>query len=81
VAEDFSMFNVDVTTVDQLAAGTLPQDYMRVSIGGNSMTVLDRDAGGVAYVGAWGDSNTYSHPAFYHPASVFTDNLSGGWPK
>jgi hypothetical protein len=76
VAEDFSMFNVDVTTVDQFAAGTLPQNYMRVSIGGNSNTVLDLQAGGIAYVGMWGDAS-----ARYHPAFVFTDMLGGGWPK
>jgi hypothetical protein len=76
VAEDYAMFNVDVTTVDQIAAGTLPQNYMRVCIGGNSVTTLDYQAGGVAYVGVWG----YDHTS-YQPAFVFPDQLSSGWPK
>jgi hypothetical protein len=63
-------------TVGQFAAGTLPQDCMRVSIGGGSTTVMNRQAGGVAYLDMWGYPST-----FYHPAFVFTDMLSSGWPK
>jgi hypothetical protein len=75
VSEDYSMFNVDVTTIDQIAAGTAPQNYMRVSIGGSS-NLLGKSAGGVAYVVVYGRTDTY-----YHPAFVFPDMLGGGFPK
>ncbi|KAF6250327.1 hypothetical protein COO60DRAFT_1706134 [Scenedesmus sp. NREL 46B-D3] len=72
---DYSMFNVDVTTINQIAAGTANQNYMRVSIGGSS-SMLGMSAGGVAYVGVFGRSDKY-----YHPAFVFANELGRGFPK
>lgn len=46
VSEDYSPFDVDVTTISQL--GNNPATYMRVMIGGNGAWY--GSAGGVAYV-------------------------------
>ena len=76
VSEDYSMFNVDVTTVDQIAKGTPQQNFTRVCIGGTSETVLGVGAGGIAYVGVFGYASTT-----YQPAFVFPGNLGNGFPK
>eukprot|EP00882_Tetradesmus_deserticola_P009880 GHRQ01010439.1.p1 GENE.GHRQ01010439.1~~GHRQ01010439.1.p1 ORF type:complete len:305 (+),score=71.69 GHRQ01010439.1:158-1072(+) len=75
VAEDFSMFDVDVTTINSRAAGTPPQNYMRVLIGGSS-SLLNMAAGGVAFVGLFGRGDTT-----YQPAFVFSNDLRNGFPK
>jgi hypothetical protein len=72
VSEDFSPFLVDVTTVDQIAAKTPNNNYMRVAIGGTSQSVISPNltAGGIAYVGVYGRVDLK-----YQPAFVFSGNL------
>lgn len=76
VAEDYSPFDVDVTTINQVTAGTAPANYMRVAIGGKSSSVLGISAGGVAFVGVYGRSDLT-----YQPAFVFSGDLGNGYPK
>lgn len=76
VSEDYSPFNVDVTTVNQEALGISPAAYIQVCIGGNALEALGSLAGGYAFVGIFGRSNTY-----YQPAWIFPAQLGNGWPK
>jgi hypothetical protein len=39
VSEDYAPFNVDVTTVNEIATGAPMTDYVRVAIGGKSSIV------------------------------------------
>jgi hypothetical protein len=70
VAEDFAPWNVDVTTIKPASLS----GSMRVSIGGNGSWY--GSAGGVAYVGVFGRTDTY-----YQPAFVFPVNLGPNHPK
>jgi hypothetical protein len=81
VAEDFSPFNVNVTTQaptdinDLTKNGTNdPRWGIRVAIGGSSYDWYDAGAGGVAYVGSFNWSTDT-------PAFVFTQQLGGGNEK
>lgn len=80
VAEDYSPFDVDVTTeeppVDQLmkSGATDTQWGVRMVIGGSSSSWLKQSAGGVAYVGSF-NWNTDT------PAFVFTAQLGNGDEK
>jgi Abnormal spindle-like microcephaly-assoc'd, ASPM-SPD-2-Hydin/Metallo-peptidase family M12B Reprolysin-like len=69
VAEDFSPFNIDVTTVDpgNFANG----NAVRLAIGGNYSDWFGQSAGGVAYVG--GFTNSASNTGY-----VFEDALGNG---
>jgi hypothetical protein len=71
VAEKFSPFDVNVTTVNP---GTLQDGrHFRVVIGGDGAWVGEV-CGGISYLGSFtnGAPNT---------AYVFSENLGGGWPK
>ncbi|KAI8465235.1 MAG: hypothetical protein J3K34DRAFT_525530 [Monoraphidium minutum] len=69
VAEDFAAFDVDVTTEDDPnLAGS------KAVIGGSSYDWYGANAGGVAYVGTFGQ-------AAYEPAYVFQKELGNGHPK
>ncbi|MCP9861413.1 zinc-dependent metalloprotease family protein [Cyanobium sp. Cruz-8H5] len=72
VAEAFSPFNVDVTTVDP-GTPTAGQS-VRIVIGGNNAWY--GGGGGVAYIASY----TYANYSF-GTAWVFPDNLGGGNPK
>ncbi|MDY6786472.1 MAG: M12 family metallo-peptidase, partial [Cyanobacteriota bacterium] len=80
VAEDFSPFNVNVTTEapsrDQLMkSGSSDNQWgIRVAIGGSSSDWFGRRAGGVAYVGSF-DWSTDT------PTFVFENNLGNGREK
>ncbi len=84
VAEDFSPFNVDVTTEDPtLAGGKAALEYtdgtdqswgIRVCIGGSSNDWFGGGAGGVAYLGSF-DWNSDT------PAFVFSKDLGPDYPK
>ena len=79
VSEDYSVFDVDVTTIDPGIDGIVsnyPNDDrvgIRICIGGSSSDWYG-SAGGVAYLRTFG-SNVDT------PAFVFPDNLSNGDPK
>ena len=80
VVEDFSAFDVDVTTEDPGAdalrrSTTSDQAYgIRVCIGGSSYDWFQQGAGGVAYVGSF-NWNTDT------PCYIFTAQLAGGVEK
>jgi Ca2+-binding RTX toxin-like protein len=78
VAEDFSPFNVNVTTQaptdvnDLIKSGSSDTRWgVRVVIGGNSSDWFGSSAGGVAYLGSFNWSSDT-------PAYVFSDNLGKG---
>ena len=80
VAEDFSPFNVNVTTqeptLDRLIKSSTTDTAwgIRVAIGGSSYDWFGAGAGGVAYIGSFNwDSDT--------PTYVFTSQLGGGNEK
>lgn len=71
VAEDFAPFDVNVTTQDPgrdalERTDTADQRFgMRATVGGDSQTVLGLSAGGIAYVGVFGQvGNARFQPAF-----------------
>jgi hypothetical protein len=65
VSEDYSMFDVDVTTADPGAAA-LANNGVRVVIGGSSMDWYNAQVGGVAYVSSFGRVE----PAFVFPQQL-----------
>jgi len=71
VAEDYSPFNIDVTTIDP---GLAASGVARVAIGGHYSDWYGSSAGGVAYVG--GFTNTMPNVAY-----VFEDALGNGNPR
>lgn len=73
VSEDFSMFDVDVTTADPGDAA-LSGTGIRVAIGGSwNGFGYSSPAGGLAYLGGFGLTNT--------PCYVFAQNLGPHYPK
>jgi PKD repeat protein len=80
VAEDYALFDVDVTTEDpgvEALQKTSPTDTAygkRVCIGGSSMDWLGVSAGGMAYLGSF-DWNTDT------PVFVFPAQLGNGAPR
>ena len=80
VAEDFSPFDVNVTTEappenDLIKSGSSDTRWgIRVAIGGSYSDWLGQTAGGIAYVGSfnWSDGS---------PVFVFEDNLGDGHEK
>lgn len=78
VADDFSAFDVDVTTEDPNQFGpNTGRILITRSTDANGQAMPSSGAGGVAYVGVWGLSS-YS---YYQPALVYYNNLGGGAPK
>lgn len=69
VSEDYAAFDVDVTTEDPGAA-YLATNGVRAVIGGSSYDWLGYGAGGIAYVGVFGQYNNYYQPAFIFPAQL-----------
>ncbi|MGI8982542.1 MAG: choice-of-anchor D domain-containing protein [Pirellulaceae bacterium] len=69
VAEDYSPFNIDVTTIDPGAISN--GNAVRLAIGGNYSDWFGQAAGGVAYVG--GFTNSASNVGY-----VFEDALGNG---
>ncbi len=72
VAEDYSPFNIDVTTIDP--GNFANKVAVRVAIGGNHSDWFKQGAGGVAYIG--GFYNSASNVAY-----VFEDALGNGNPR
>ncbi len=73
IAEDFSLFDVDVTTEDPGAFGSnTARVLITPSIDANGVAMPAQGAGGVAYVNVFGLSNY----GFYSPALVYSNNLS-----
>ena len=73
IAEDFSAFDVDVTTEAPAAFGPKVGHILITSnstVSGGAMPHYN--AGGVAYVGVWG----YSNYEYYQPALVYYDQLA-----
>jgi hypothetical protein len=73
VAEDYAIFDVDVTTEEppELANANANSDNLsavRVAIGGNSQTWLGPNAGGVAFIGGFGSYKL--QPCFVFPAQL-----------
>jgi len=76
VAEDLAPFNIDVTTEE-------PTTFTRYTgrilvtkdVDANGVNMPSKGAGGVAYVGVFGNSNYHS---YYSPALVYYNNLGGG---
>lgn len=77
VAEDYMPFNVDVTTKQPKTFGpTVGRILITKNVDKNGVAMPASTAGGVAYVGAWGDSNY----GYYSPALVYYNNLGSGYP-
>ena len=77
VAEDYSPFDVDITTEEPTAPLGQPDGTglgMRVAVGGSSTDWYGAPAGGIAYMGTFGYS-------FYQPCYVFPAQLGSGSPK
>jgi len=75
VAEDYSAFDVDVTTEAPAAPGPNAGRILVTHSGSGGPSPLPAaSAGGVAYVGVWGTS----YYASYQPAFVYYNNLAGG---
>jgi hypothetical protein len=76
VAEDLAPFNIDVTTEE-------PTTFTRYTgrilvtkdVDANGVDMPSKGAGGVAYVGVFGNSNYHT---YYSPALVYYNNLGGG---
>ncbi|HMB60745.1 MAG TPA: zinc-dependent metalloprotease family protein, partial [Xanthomonadales bacterium] len=76
VAEDLAPFDIDVTTEE-------PNSFDRYTgrilvtedVDENNVDMPHKGAGGVAYVGVFGNSNYHT---YYSPALVYFDNLGGG---
>jgi hypothetical protein len=76
IAEDFSPFEVDITTRDPVVFGpTVGRILITTDTDANGNPMPSQGAGGVAYVGVWGYSNYSSK---YSPALVYFNNLGNG---
>jgi len=75
VAEDYMPFNVDVTTKEPKIFGpTVGRILITKNVDKNGVLMPSSTAGGVAYVGVWGQSiYTYASPAL-----VYFNNLGAG---
>ena len=74
VAEDYKPFNVDVTTEEPAAfAGNhVARALITKSVDANGLANPYSTAGGVAYVGVFGQTNYFT---FYSPAFIYYNNL------
>ncbi|MFW1676757.1 Ig-like domain-containing protein [Pontibacter sp. JAM-7] len=76
VAEDMAAFDIDVTTEDPGSFGpTIGHLLMTRDTDALGQAMPAQGAGGVAYVGVWGESYYTS----YQPALVYFNNLGGGY--
>lgn len=76
VAEDYASFDVDVTTEEQNSLGNNQGRVVFTrDTDANGVAMPSKGAGGVAYVGVFGDSN---YAATFSPAWVYFNNLGGG---
>ncbi|KAL4446773.1 hypothetical protein ABPG77_008017 [Micractinium sp. CCAP 211/92] len=80
VAEDYAPFAVDVTTEETDAQGR-PLDLqgrgVRVVIGGSSLDWTGYEAGGLSYVGSFGQP--YSQPSFVFPKQLANASSKAIW--
>lgn len=77
VAEDYAAFDVDVTTEAPASMGPeTGRILITKSVDENGVSMPYSSAGGVAYVGVWGNSNY----EYYQPALVYYNNLGSGHP-
>ncbi|MDD2724676.1 MAG: zinc-dependent metalloprotease family protein [Methylovulum sp.] len=75
VAEDYMPFNVDVTTKEPKIFGpTVGRILITKNVDKNGVAMPYSNAGGVAYVGVWGQS----YYTTYSPALVYFNNLGTG---
>ncbi|KAL4434117.1 hypothetical protein ABPG75_000558 [Micractinium tetrahymenae] len=80
VAEDYAPFAVDVTTEETDASGrpiNLVARGARAAIGGSSRDWANDLAGGLSYIGSFGDP--YSQPAFVFPAQLANASSKAIW--
>lgn len=76
IAEDYSSFDVDVTTEQPVSFGpTVGRLLITKDTDANGLAMPAQGAGGVAYVGVWGRSD---YPTTYSPAFVYYNRLGGG---
>lgn len=76
IAEDYAPFDVDVTTEQPTSFGpTVGRLLITKNVDANGQAMPSSTAGGVAYVGVWGQSNYHTT---YSPALVYYNNLGGG---
>jgi hypothetical protein len=77
VAEDLAPFDIDVTTEAPASFGAnVGRVLITHRIDANGNAIYPSAAGGVAYLGVFGESSY----AYYSPALVFYNHLGGGWP-
>ncbi|MGL4206966.1 MAG: Ig-like domain-containing protein [Aeromonadaceae bacterium] len=75
IAEDYAPFDVDVTTQEPASFGpTTGRILVTRDTDANGNVMPAQGAGGVAYVGVFGQSNY----GYYSPALVYFNNLGGG---
>jgi hypothetical protein len=73
VSEDYSPFDVDVTTIPPTVPVT---NYVRVIIGGDGAWY--GSPGGLSYVGVFGRDNLYYNPVFIFPKMLGPNNPKVG---
>ncbi|MBL4606204.1 MAG: tandem-95 repeat protein, partial [Pseudomonadales bacterium] len=77
IAEDYAAFDVDVTTEDPVNFGpTVGRLLFTRDVDASGIPMPAQGAGGVAYVGVFGESYYTS----YSPALVYYNNLGSGYP-
>jgi hypothetical protein len=69
VSEDYSPFDVDVTTIPQTGP---PSTFVRAIIGGDGAWY--GSPGGLSYVGVYGRDNLYYNPVFIFPKMLGPNN-------
>lgn len=78
ISEDYSPFDVDVTTELPASFGpTTGRVLITKDTDANGQAMPSQGAGGVAYVGVWGNS---SYATRYSPALVYYNRLGNGRP-
>lgn len=78
IAEDFAPFDINVTTREPAVFGpTTGRILITADTDAWGHAMPSQGAGGVAYVGVWGNSN---YSTRYSPALVYYNNLGGGRP-
>lgn len=75
MAEDYAPFDVDLTTEKPASFGPTVAHVLFTPIAdADGSPIIDGVAGGIAYVGVWGQS----YFTYYQPALVFSDKVPGG---
>ncbi|GAB6141500.1 Ig-like domain-containing protein [Methylosoma difficile] len=76
IAEDFSAFDIDVTTEEPASFGpTTGHLLFTKNVDTKGVAMPYKSAGGVAYVNVFGDTN---YASYYSPALIYYNNLGGG---